>query len=123
MSKSQWTSYYQTKEQDNFVKRTASSSDEVQSPALEALRSLKESREKKFKEIELEQQIIEMERELERQRLLEEGKVEEEDELPSRKELFPSNYAQITKWFYNLIFIGFLAVLVALLLWGRHMVA
>lgn len=121
MSKTQWTSYYQTDEQRRNGSNV-SIGDEENSPALQALKSLKESREQKFKELELERQIIEMEQELERQRLLEE-KGAAESELPSRKELFPSNYAQITKWFYNLLFIIFLAVLVSLLLWGRHMVA
>lgn len=51
---------------------------------------------------------------------------EEEDEdryLPSRKELYPSNYAKITQWFYNILFLLFIGLLIALFLWGRHKMA
>jgi DNA-binding SARP family transcriptional activator len=125
MSKSQWTNYDQMDTQSRSRMTRPSAVNEAKSPALEALRSLKESREQKFKELELEQQIVAMEQELERQRIMEEGLsvTDKDDELPSRKELFPSNSSQITKWFYNLIFLIFLAVLISLLLWGRHMVA
>lgn len=50
----------------------------------------------------------------------------EEDEdryLPSRKELYPSNYAKITQWFYNILFLLFIGLLIALFLWGRHKMA
>ncbi|GAC41890.1 hypothetical protein [Paenibacillus popilliae] len=50
----------------------------------------------------------------------------EEDEdryLPSRKELYPSNYAKITRWFYNILFLLFIGLLIALFLWGRHKMA
>ena len=124
MSKSQWTNYDKMDTQSRSRMTRPQAVNDVKSPALEALRSLKESREQKFKEIELEQQIVAMEQELERQRIIEEGvSTIDSDELPSRKELFPSNSSQITKWFYNLIFLIFLAVLISLLLWGRHMVA
>ena len=50
---------------------------------------------------------------------------EEDDDryLPPRKELYPSNYAKLTQWFYNILFLLFIGLLIALFLWGRHKMA
>ena len=47
----------------------------------------------------------------------------EDRTLPSRKLLFPSNYARLTKWFYNILFILFFGLFVCLLIWGHHLVS
>ena len=48
---------------------------------------------------------------------------DEDRSLPSRKELYPSDYAKLTNWFYNVLFLLFIGLLVGLLLWGRHKMA
>ncbi|MCY9517259.1 hypothetical protein [Paenibacillus apiarius] len=48
---------------------------------------------------------------------------DEDRSLPSRKELYPSDYAKLTNWFYNILFLLFIGLLVGLLLWGRHKMA
>jgi len=52
------------------------------------------------------------------------GSEEEEDPLdgmgglPSRKELFPSNRAKLTKIYYNTLFALFLLLVAGLMVWG-----
>lgn len=43
-----------------------------------------------------------------------------ENSFPSRKETFPSNYVKLTKWFYNILFLLFVSLSTGLLLWGRY---
>jgi hypothetical protein len=40
--------------------------------------------------------------------------------LPSRRHKHPSNKQQMTKWFYRLLILLFLALLIGLLMWGRR---
>ncbi|MCR8842998.1 hypothetical protein NQ117_04835 [Paenibacillus sp. SC116] len=48
---------------------------------------------------------------------------EEEDRtLPPRSALYPSSSGRLSKWFYNILFFLFVALLVALLIWGRQIV-
>lgn len=53
-----------------------------------------------------------------------EQQIVNEDELdrtlPPRRVLFPSNYAKLTKIFYHVLVFLFFCLLIALLLWGRH---
>ncbi len=43
----------------------------------------------------------------------------EEGKLPSRRKKFPSSINKVNKWYYNLLFVLFLA-LVAFLFWYGH---
>lgn len=55
------------------------------------------------------------------------GPGEEEDPLdgmgglPSRKELFPSNRAKLTRLFYNTLFTLFCLLVVGLMIWGTRL--
>lgn len=107
---------FTTKENSEQFKRTSYSytrkareEEFLRSPAIAALNELKKPHEEQDKEEQPEQQ--------EEQQLI----VEELDRtLPPRSILFPSNYAKLTKIFYNVLFFLFVALFVALLLWGRH---
>ncbi|NBC69016.1 hypothetical protein GT003_08445 [Paenibacillus sacheonensis] len=45
---------------------------------------------------------------------------EEASPLPSRRRTHPSNKQQVTRWFYRLLIVLFIALLVGLLWWGRQ---
>ena len=49
--------------------------------------------------------------------------LDEDRTLPSRKLLFPSNYARWTKWFYNILCILFFGLFICLLIWGNHLMS
>lgn len=40
------------------------------------------------------------------------------DDMPSRRELFPSQRLKLTRWFFNSLVIIFVAIMIALLWWG-----
>lgn len=44
----------------------------------------------------------------------------EDDKLPSRREVHPSNKQQMAKWFFRILIVLFLALMVGLLMWGRQ---
>ncbi|MCY7487334.1 hypothetical protein [Paenibacillus alvei] len=98
---------------------------DLHSPALDALRSLRENSSKK--DTHTAQQHTGSNQAMTEERLLnlaENIAVQEEElddrSLPSRKKLFPSSYVRLTKWFYNILFLLFVGLLIGLLLWGRH---
>lgn len=98
---------------------------DLHSPALNALRSLRENSSKK--DTHTEQHTSSSNQAMTEEKLLnlaEHIVVHEEDlddrSLPSRKQLFPSSYVKLTKWFYNILFILFVGLLIGLLFWGRH---
>lgn len=40
------------------------------------------------------------------------------EDIPSRRELFPSQRMKLTRWFYNSLLFIFVAIMIALLWWG-----
>ncbi|SYX84707.1 hypothetical protein [Paenibacillus alvei] len=96
---------------------------DLHSPALDALRSLRENSSKKdtHREQQDSNHAISDEQLL---HLAENISTSDEDmddrSLPSRKKLFPSSYVRLTKWFYNFLFLLFVGLLIGLLFWGRH---
>ncbi|AZN40691.1 hypothetical protein [Paenibacillus albus] len=46
--------------------------------------------------------------------------VEDNNELPSRREAHPSNKQQMTKWFFRLVIGLFVLLMIGLLIWGRQ---
>lgn len=47
-----------------------------------------------------------------------EGNESDVSELPTRKEMFPSQRIKITRWFYNSLLYIFIAIMIYLLWWG-----
>lgn len=47
-----------------------------------------------------------------------EGNESNVSELPTRKEMFPSQRIKITRWFYNSLLYIFIAIMIYLLWWG-----
>ncbi|REE94243.1 hypothetical protein A8990_10134 [Paenibacillus taihuensis] len=44
----------------------------------------------------------------------------ENEKLPSRRDIHPSNKQQMTKWFFRILIFLFLLLMVGLLMWGRQ---
>ncbi|MCG7406416.1 hypothetical protein MH117_03230 [Paenibacillus sp. ACRRX] len=112
MSKMQMTRHKREQQADALKAESPLEPSFVESRALKALSQLKQQP----AEEEVDEQAAADDEEIHKS-LLEE---EEDRSLPPRQILFPSNYGRLAKWFYNLLFLLFIGLLVALLFWGRH---
>ncbi|MBD8497657.1 hypothetical protein [Paenibacillus arenosi] len=98
-------------------RRTYGMSEQGSSQALKALKLLKKS--------DIEVQVEETKEQSLPTEALHElitAREEEDRTLPPRSALYPSSSGRLSKWFYNILFILFVVLLVALLIWGRQIV-